>query len=181
MSNNSTDTELKAKVLYSEKFYYQRKLHKELFTNPSEELTEMYFRLKYTDPEFAMAERINKAGYERKKRLAKRIAKMLPKGAIFLTITFKPETLAKTNAETRRKYVSRYLKANTSEYVANIDFGKLNGQEHYHAVVVAEKVSHKPWKEYGTVNFERIKLDGSATDKLAKYIVKITIAFTQNR
>lgn len=65
---------------------------------------------------------------ESKKRKASKVKDkihelVMNNNAIFITLTFNNDTLAKTSAITRRRYVARYLKANCDKYVANIDFG----------------------------------------------------------
>lgn len=56
--------------------------------------------------------------------------------AYFVTLTFKPEVLESTSKQTRRTYIARFLKENTYYYIANIDYGKKNDREHYHAIVL---------------------------------------------
>ena len=78
-----------------------------------------------------VANNLNRASYYRTARLKERIREAVESGsAWFITITFSPETLAKTNEKTRRVYVSRWLKSLTPFYVANIDYGKKKGREH---------------------------------------------------
>lgn len=118
-------------------------------------------------------ERINEAYYARVKRLRNRIGSMLCSGDChFLTLTFTDEVLGSTSADTRRRYVTRFLR-NFSEYVANIDFGSLNGREHYHAVVKTSFIDLSAWDCYGFSNAKKI---ASADDftALAKYISKLT-------
>lgn len=76
-----------------------------------------------------------------------------------------------------------YLTALNVPYVANIDFGKKNGREHYHAVVASGKVNYKLW-DYGALNGEvirnnvKVDEDGSisieSAQKIARYIAKLT-------
>lgn len=88
------------------------------------------------------AERINNAYYARVKRLKDRIRNMLSMGTCyFLTLTFNDDTLNRTCEQTRRKYVTWFLKSFANVYIANIDYGSVNGREHYHAVVL----HHDPW------------------------------------
>lgn len=68
-------------------------------------------------------------------RLRKRLAPMIMEGAWFLTLTFDDLHLASTTPETRRVYVRKFLKSNFLHFVANKDFGRDFGREHYHAVV----------------------------------------------
>lgn len=118
--------------------------------------------------------RINKASYARRSRLEKKITNMLENNnCIFLTFTFKDSVLDSTTKETRKKYILRALKLISDNYIANIDYGRKNEREHYHAVVVSDNVDRNIWKDYGAINFERIKQTSDSV-KLAKYIVKLT-------
>ncbi len=130
--------------------------------------------LKQTNPvEWHEAQKINYAFYSRVKRLKKKIAKMLESGnCIFLTFTFTDEVLAKTNEDTRRQKVRRYLSSYNCEYVANIDFGKKNGREHYHALIQCNNVDYNAF-DYGALNGERVRSTNDFV-KLAKYISKLT-------
>ena len=123
--------------------------------------------------------KISKARFERVKRCKLRIKGIVFDGdAIFLTLTFKPEVLASTSQQTRRKYVTRLLKRYCAKYVANIDFGKENGREHYHAIIQcdtenAEKLKKAWGKKCGFADFRKV---GSKDDDLAKttkYINKL--------
>ena len=98
---------------------------------------------------------------------------MLESGeCLFLTLTFTDATLGKTTEDTRRQAVRRYLKSFGVPYVANIDYGKKNGREHYHAVIQTDHVDYAAYT-YGAINGERIR---SAEDyvKLSKYVAKLT-------
>ena len=125
-----------------------------------------------------ICDNLNKARRERTKRLNKKIEKMLFCGdCVFLTLTFKPEVLDNTTADTRRRYITRYLKSQSDHYCANIDYGKQNEREHYHAVVYGSRVDMTPWTEkYGFAYAEKIKYNGDAevSEKLAKYVSKLT-------
>ena len=148
---------------------------------PSEELIEEYNNLLLIEAIcedeknkelFDEAAKINKASYSRRCRLSKRIEDMLKSNkCIFLTLTFTDEVLSKTSIETRRRYVTRFLKECSDKYVANIDFGSKNDREHYHAIVIAERVDCSDWN-YGAINFERVRKTSSA-NTLAKYVVKL--------
>lgn len=118
------------------------------------------------------ARKINQASYKRRERLAQRIGKMINNHkCIFLTLTFDDLVLEKTSVETRRKYVTRFLKNISNDYVANVDFGALNEREHYHALVICDLVNHDDWS-YGLINFERVR-EASSEKALAKYICKL--------
>ena len=125
---------------------------------------------------YETAERLNKAKYERVKRLKKRITKMLAYDCLFLTLTFSDQKidLESTKQETRRKYVQRFLNDLRVNYVANIDFGEKNGREHYHALVCKSKIDPSLWS-YGALNIKRVITSDQDTNKrLAKYIAKLT-------
>lgn len=124
--------------------------------------------------EWKEAMRINDAHYHRVKRLKKRIATMLDKGScIFLTFTFTDEVLEKTTRETRRQKIRRYLAHYNCPYVANIDFGKKNGREHYHAIIQCNSIDYKLY-DYGNLDGERIVNSANDYVKLSKYIAKLT-------
>lgn len=118
---------------------------------------------------------INASRWGRWKRARKRIESMMPKKPIFCTLTFNNETLETTTREQRRNLVARYLKEHCTEYLANIDFGKENEREHYHAVCIAKTGSmpREPWAKYGNPDFKRVHRTESA-GRLAKYINKFT-------
>lgn len=125
--------------------------------------------------EWKEAERVNQAYYKRNQRLKEKIKNMLLSGqCIFLTLTFKNDVLNSTTSETRHRYVARALKAMATQYIANIDYGKKNEREHYHAIVLCETVSHKQWK-YGNIDFKRVRVEqDDSVIKLSKYINKLT-------
>lgn len=127
--------------------------------------------------EFNEVIKIDNANYHRVKRLKDRVAKMLNKGkCIFLTLTFNDLTLANTTAKERRVAVVRYLKTFKTDYLANIDFGANNHREHYHALIVADKVNYSKWNKYGNINGQKVRLKDIDNDKtkLSKYIAKLS-------
>lgn len=108
----------------------------------------------------------------RVKRARRKIESILSIGpCVFLTLTFTDKVLDSTSIETRKKYVKRFLHTISSNYVANIDFGKENGREHYHAIVQTEKVDFTTW-QYGAINGKKIAYVDNPII-LAKYIVKL--------
>ncbi len=123
------------------------------------------------------AKQFNQSRYARVERLKDRITKYLIMGqCIFVTLTFNDETMKKTNQATRRKYVARFLRSISQDYVANIDFGvddRFTHREHYHALIVKDFIFDK-W-EYGFTWFEQVRLNQSNSNELlAKYISKLT-------
>lgn len=111
---------------------------------------------------------------KKNQRARTKIDKIIQSGkALFLTLTFTDNILTSTTEKTRRTYVSRFLKENCMEYVANIDFGAKNGREHYHAVVSVEnKLIYSNWK-FGALNGLKIR-NNSNPLAMAKYINKLS-------
>ena len=111
----------------------------------------------------------------RKKRALEKIEAMMPHNPIFVTLTFNDATLERTTPQQRRLLVVRYLKAHASQYLANIDFGKDNGREHYHVICVPKTGSmpRKPWERYGNPNFERLR-HSKSPKAVSTYIIKFT-------
>ena len=132
------------------------------------------FIKQYGSTTLKVANNLNRASYQRTARLKQRIKEAVESGsAYFITITFNPETLKNTNEQTRRKYVSRWLKSLTPFYVANIDYGEKNGREHYHAVITSDKRPPKTWT-YGFVDILKVKTTETDTKRISKYISKLT-------
>lgn len=119
--------------------------------------------------------KINKAYYERLKRLKDRVKGILTSGpSLFLTLTFTDDALERTSAEFRRIAVQRYLKQYNCKYVGNIDFGSKNHREHYHALIGCGRVDNESWK-YGNIDFEKVRLRNYCDSlRLSKYINKLS-------
>lgn len=119
--------------------------------------------------------RLINARYHRLSRLRDRVGNLISYGtSYFLTLTFTNNVLSSTQYHVRRKYVSRYLKSISNDYVANIDFGSRNHREHYHAVVNADYIDSKLWK-YGNLDFELINNSNELSNELlSKYITKLS-------
>lgn len=132
------------------------------------------FIKRYGFTTFKVANNVNQASYKRVARLKERICEAVESGkAWFITITFNDEILASTNEKTRRVYVSRWLKGLSPFYVANIDYGKTKGREHYHAVITANTRPPKSWK-YGFIDILKVKTTENDTKRVSKYISKLT-------
>lgn len=128
------------------------------------------FAINYSK-EWREAERIFNATRSRVTRLRKRISNMLNENCLFLTLTFTDNVLNSTTCETRRTYVTRFLKSFSVPFVANIDFGAKNGREHYHAILQIDKINYSLWP-YGALNGKKIINNDSL--RLSKYISKLT-------
>lgn len=129
--------------------------------------------------QFNRLEQLNQNRYQRIKRLYRRIKRILASfplkddsTSVFLTFTFDDDSLSSTSSDTRRQYVRKWLKAHSEDYVANIDFGKTNGREHYHAVAYFQGHQDLTSWQYGALNCKRVPPtdEGKA---LSKYIAKL--------
>lgn len=119
--------------------------------------------------------------HRKKTRVKKKIGGIVEDNeAVFLTLTFDDKVLSTTSKETRRRYVRRFLKQVSDVYVANIDYGKLNGREHYHAVV-NKSVNLAYWHKYGGIKAEKIRSKADDTERVSKYISKLSHHALKNR
>lgn len=165
--------------------YIQKRLskwyHRELQVIPEEDKYLLFerkdimvkkFNKKYGSRMWYKAELLNHARYKRKQRIQHKIEHMVLNGqASFITLTFTDTVLTSTNEITRRKYVARWCKENSSFYVANIDYGDLKNREHYHAVLTAGNYSK--W-EYGFIKIKKVRADSKDLTKVSKYVSKLT-------
>ena len=93
----------------------------------------------------------------------------------FVTLTFNDDTLSSTSERTRHRYVTAYLNEHCLAYYGNIDYGKKNEREHYHAVVKLRSDTLPPFP-YG---FHHVKAVQSVKKKnadincIATYINKL--------
>ena len=132
------------------------------------------FIKRYGNTTLKIANNLNHAKYQRTIRLKERIKKAVESNkAWFITITFNPKTLKNTNEQTRRKYVSRWLKSVSNLYIANIDYGEEKGREHYHAVITSDNKPPKSWP-YGFIDILKVKTTENDTKRISKYISKLT-------
>ena len=121
------------------------------------------------------AAKLNHNEYKRVKRLKLKMNEAITTNkALFLTLTFSSDTLAKTSFQTRRRYVARYLKSQSAFYIANVDFGATNGREHYHAVLVGRSVDYALWREYGAIKGIKVRPTKNDTTRIAKYVAKLS-------
>lgn len=125
-----------------------------------------------------LCENLNKSTQSRTKRLKNKVDRMVTFGTCtFVTLTFNNETLESTNEKTRRVYVSRYLKTQSLHYIANVDYGKERGREHYHAIVFGT-CKLDAWRKYGNINVKKVRItpnnEEKTVTKVSKYISKLT-------
>ena len=116
--------------------------------------------------------RIENANSKRVKRLKLRIERIIDaNNSTFLTLTFSDKVLNETSAETRRKYVARFLKSCNAPYVANVDYGSKNHREHYHAVIGSQTIALSNWAYGGN---KALKIVINNTNALSKYVCKLS-------
>lgn len=125
-----------------------------------------------------LCENLNKSTQSRTKRLKNKVEKMVTFGTCtFVTLTFNNDTLETTNEKTRRVYVARYLKSQSLHYIANVDYGKENEREHYHAIVFGT-CKLNDWRKYGNINVKKVRItptnEEKTVTKVSKYISKLT-------
>lgn len=124
--------------------------------------------------EWKECERISHAHCKRVIHIRKRITDMvLNSDCVFLTFTFTDDKMLSTSSETRKDKVKRFLISLECPYVANIDFGKKNHREHYHALVAIDKVNYRLWR-YGALNGIKIRNNTEDMERLSRYIAKLT-------
>lgn len=120
--------------------------------------------------------RINDAFYHRVSHLKYKVAGLISQPSVFLTFTFRDDVLENTKANTRRQRVIRLLKSFGVPYIANIDFGKKNHREHYHALLQVPKIDCKAVIKqygYGAIKCEKVRSVDDFT-QISKYISKLT-------
>lgn len=114
--------------------------------------------------------------YESKRKRAYRLRKRIESSfdlhnAIFLTLTFDDFHLDNFTLDDRRKFIIDYLTSLECPCVANIDFGDVNGREHYHALVSRDSVEHNSYN-LGAINFKRVT-NSDHFEILSKYLSKL--------
>ena len=109
--------------------------------------------------------------YKRTTRLRNRVSSLIKSGqAYFITLTFTDEVLSTTDESKRRLLVVRFLKQHCSEYVANIDYGKITEREHYHAIT---NCNIEKWP-HGYYVSKAIAPNLESETRLPIYITKLT-------
>ena len=78
-----------------------------------------------------------------------------------------------TKNQTRRRYVARFLTKHCENYMANIDYGKENGREHYHFIALIENNIEKGAWNYGYDSYTKIKIDSKELKKVKNYLLKL--------
>lgn len=109
---------------------------------------------------------------------------------LFLTLTFSDDCLATTTPATRRTTIRRLLADFCDDYILNIDYGRENEREHYHAIVAVLDGCAQMTKDdaghllvdrlekgyrYGFYSAEKISTDIADSARLSRYITKLTM------
>lgn len=177
------DYEKKSKVLKTDLCKRINRIDRLTYLNSIEgivhdyDLDSEYFDLllEYDYDDVKEARKINKASYQRVKRLKDRITYLITNNVcLWCTLTFTDDVLNSTSPDTRKQYVRKYLKAISPNYIANIDYGSENEREHYHALVVADYVPSGSWS-YGFDEYIKVRTKQTTSPvRMAKYISKLT-------
>lgn len=150
-----------------------RQFKKDIYHNEDGERLIQFLESLSRDEYLDCSNRLLESAYRKYARAREHIKNLvLQGGAIFITLTFTNEVLAKTSAKTRRKYVARYLKSQGSFYVANIDYSPTKEREHYHAVIDS-RCNRQEWK-YGFVWCESVRTQDFNANRIARYVAKLT-------
>lgn len=88
----------------------------------------------------------------------------------FMTLTFNDDNL---KYATNVINIRRALNKLNVPYIANVDYGGLKGRIHYHVFICSQEVDLSFWK-YGAVNIKKIIIDNDASEKISKYLIKLT-------
>lgn len=129
--------------------------------------------------ELGLEFRLYDAKFKRKGRVIKRVERMISTNhAYFLTLTFSDKMFARgCSSETRRRYISRFLREQCRDYLANIDFGSHNEREHYHAVVIPKgMIDFQRYRDLfdSNINCKRIYVGDSSVKLVSRYIAKLS-------
>lgn len=106
-------------------------------------------------------------------RIRKKVEYLLRCDCLFLSLTFREDVLNNTSKSTRRRYVRDYLNSLGCKYLCNIDYGKTNGREHYHAIINTTNIDYSRYfKKCGSIKGERVIYNNY--DAFVRYIWKFT-------
>ena len=121
-------------------------------------------------------QRIGNTSKQRIKRLKVRMKALLSKGdCLFLTMTFNDNVLENTDIKQRRKLVLDFLESLSCDYIGNIDYGKANEREHYHAVVCANHIEYSGWHKNGAIKGLKVRNNAKSGNHIARYIDKLSL------
>lgn len=130
-------------------------------------------------------DKLQHARQQRARKVKKRLIYMLSCGnCIFLSMTFSNKYISSTTDKKRKRDIEDYLRSQCKLYIANQDYGKCKGREHYHAIVLADSVDYKLYRKNFNSSINGIKirynelLDEHGKDidieRISKYLSKLT-------
>lgn len=173
MGHSKYSNEMKSYCIDNGVVALVRDKFKEIYKNGDGKALLYWIWLSSYHNELDCSKRLLESKYRKYSRARKHIEYIVNNyDSVFITLTFTDEVLKKTSADTRRKYVARFLKEQCDFYVGNIDYSPLKDREHYHAVV-SGLVNMSQW-QYGFCWVERVRKYASATDRVSHYITKLT-------
>lgn len=158
---------------------YDERYHDDLYTNVD-------FRILVRDffsPEVVDFNIRNvKNRWKKSSRIKRRLLNMLQNPSndplYFATFTFDQYYITLPYL-TLRTYVSKFLKANFSEYICNVDYGSLNGRLHFHAVVRCR--GDPPEFPYGFKFYELLRNSDENIGMCSNYLNKLTNHSTKEK
>ena len=171
--NPTIDYSKKASFLAdTEKMSYCKRFKKECW---HADKMDVYYELVKTNEDFKQFDSLQRSRRKKTKRINNNLTTWLQVGSvIFGTLTFTDDVLKKTSAQTRKRYVERYLKQIGFAYIANVDYGSKNGREHYHFVVATgDKNKLGKW-QYGFTKLLNVGDSESDSTRVSKYISKLS-------
>lgn len=175
MGYSKYSNETKAICIDNKVVDFVRNKRKEVYKSEDGELQCLWYDFVQRDELADCATRLLRSRHDRYVRCREKIYNLIVSNGIqpvFITLTFRPDVLAQTSPQTRRKYVERYLKQETDFYVANVDYSPKKHREHYHAVV-SNRCNLKKWK-YGFSYAERVRCHDFDVKRVSQYVVKLT-------
>ena len=175
---------IKERVLSIELPKLLRQISWSLYSNNIEDSVPLIANeMGYTWEEIACAMQINSSYYKKLGRVKSKLIKMEEScfentnlNMVFLTFTFNDYALTHNNADSLKQAVRRFLKQHSIKYVANVDYGAINGRKHFHAVALIDgKLNYKLWQSYGALNGRKVNLNETAPKRMAKYVTKLSL------
>ena len=167
------DYSKKAEIIANTQFVHSIKQFKKECYNSGK--MDTYYDLVKKDSDVKQLESILLSYRKKSIRIRKNLTSWLEKGSvIFGTLTFTDDVLQKTSAQTRKRYVERYLKSADVAYIANIDYGSKNDREHYHFIIATGNKNKLDDWQYGFFNLKLVGESESDSTKVSKYVSKLT-------
>lgn len=186
--------ELKQELIENGKYDQYRKTRRQLFDSniedPENVLKSLLTLHKFTADELKESEKIRKNTQQQRVKIKKHLKYLFGRNDFdlyFVTFNFSPETLEKTNANTRKQKV-RKTATKADDFILNIDYGSQTEREHYHAIIALYKARKEEYKpdgkhiklkcfdsyDYGFYDVKKIRRGEKDLDKLSDYEAKLT-------